>query len=225
MLHRDKRRIGAVCAIAGSALLVVGTYLHPVPTDPNDAVAAFTEYAADQLWIASHLMQLAGVTLMLVALIVLAQLQEVRAGAVWYSVASGGAIACLAVATALQAVDGIALKRIVNVWLTAPIAQKGAAFYAALAVRQVEVGLASTLSLLLGLTVTLYGLAMLGDGAFPRWLAGLAVLGGTATAVSGVVMAYTAFSALEMMISMPASWVLLLWIVMTGVWMWRSGEG
>ena len=32
--------------------------------DPNDAVAAFTEYAADQLWGASHLMQLAGLTLM-----------------------------------------------------------------------------------------------------------------------------------------------------------------
>src|SRR5229473_7189077 len=116
MLHRDKRRIGAVCAIAGSALLVVGTYLHPVPTDPNDAVAAFTEYAADRLWIASHLTQLAGVTLMLVALIFLAQKLESGSGTVWSRIAGGGAIASLAVATALQAVDGIALKAMVDAW-------------------------------------------------------------------------------------------------------------
>jgi hypothetical protein len=53
-----------MCAIAGSLLLLLGTYLHPMPADPNDAVAAFTEYAADRLWVASHLTQLAGVTLM-----------------------------------------------------------------------------------------------------------------------------------------------------------------
>jgi hypothetical protein len=40
--------------------------------DPNEAIAAFTEYAADQLWVASHLTQLAGVTLMLAALLFLA---------------------------------------------------------------------------------------------------------------------------------------------------------
>jgi len=43
-----KRRIRATCAIAGSVSLFVGTYLHPMQADPNDAVSAFTEYAADQ---------------------------------------------------------------------------------------------------------------------------------------------------------------------------------
>jgi hypothetical protein len=51
-------------------------------------------------------------------------------------------------------------------WSNAPPAQKEVAFYAALAVRQVEVGLASTLSLVLGLTVTAYGMALLADRAF-----------------------------------------------------------
>jgi hypothetical protein len=88
-------------------MLFVGTYLHPLEADPNEAVAAFTEYAADHLWVASHLTQLAGVALMVAALLYLAQQLESMGGTGWARIAAGGAIASLAVATALQAVDGL----------------------------------------------------------------------------------------------------------------------
>jgi len=77
MESRSASRMGAVCAIAGSALLFVGTYLHPLGADPNEAVAAFTEYAADRLWVASRLTQLAGFALMVGALLVLTRQLEV----------------------------------------------------------------------------------------------------------------------------------------------------
>jgi hypothetical protein len=32
-----ERQAAAVCAIGGSFLLPIGTFLHPVPADPNDA--------------------------------------------------------------------------------------------------------------------------------------------------------------------------------------------
>src|SRR5207249_1064005 len=73
-------RIGATCAITGSVLLFVGTYLHPMGADPNQAVAAFTEYAADNLWVASHLTQLAGVALMVAALLLLAHQLRMGSG-------------------------------------------------------------------------------------------------------------------------------------------------
>jgi hypothetical protein len=223
MSRRSVGRIGGTCAIAGSLLLLLGTYLHPMPADPNDAVAAFTEYAADRLWVASHLTQLAGVTLMVAALLFLAQKLESGSGTVWSRIAGGGAIACLAVATALQAVDGIALKAMVDAWAAAPPAQKEIAFYAAFAVRQVEVGLASTLSLLLGLTVSIYAIALLDDHTYPKWVGGLAIVGGVPTTVAGVVMAYTGFSGPAMAINMPASSVLLVWMLILGVFMWRRG--
>jgi uncharacterized membrane protein YhaH (DUF805 family) len=116
--------------------------------DPNEAGAAFSEYAADRLWIASHLTQLLGIVLMVAALMLLARQLETAGGSGWPGLAAGLAIASLAVATALQAVDGIALKRMVNAWSNTPAAQKKVALYAAFAVRQVEVGLASTLSLI-----------------------------------------------------------------------------
>ena len=56
-------KLGAVCAVLGAVVLFIGTSLHPMKADPNDPVEAFPEYAADELWVASHLTQLAGVAL------------------------------------------------------------------------------------------------------------------------------------------------------------------
>src|SRR5271156_2199671 len=189
MGSRGASKIGATCAIAGSILLFVGTYLHPMGADPNDPVAAFTEYAADRLWVASHLTQLAGVALMAAALLFLTQQLEAGRGAGWSRITAGGAIASVAVAAVLQSVDGIALKVMVDAWAAAPAAQREGAFHAAFAVRQIEVGLASMLSLSLGLTVTVCGAALIADGTYPIWVGRLAILGGVPTIVAGVVMA------------------------------------
>jgi len=204
-------------------LLFVGTYLHPMGADPNQAVAAFTEYAADHLWVASHLTQLAGVSLMVAALLLLAQQLRMGSGTAWAGVAAGGAIASLAVAVALQAVDGIALKLMVDAWTAAPAAQKEGVFHAAFAVRQIEIGLASMVSLSMGLTAALYGEALLVDQTYPKWVGGLALIGGVPTMVAGVVIAYTGFSGLAMAINMPANFLLLVWMLTLGVLMWRRG--
>jgi len=67
-------RRASVAAFGGALLLFGGTILHPSGADPNDAVAAFSEYADDQWWIASHLMQLLGLALIVCALIQLSRL-------------------------------------------------------------------------------------------------------------------------------------------------------
>ena len=160
---------------------------------------------------------------MVAALLFLAhQLESVR-GTGWARLAAGGAIASLAVTTVLQAVDGVALKVMVDAWAAAPAAQKEVIFHAAFAVRQVEIGLASVLSLLFGLTVTGYGVALLVDKAYPKWMGGLAIVGGVPTMVAGVVMAYTGFSGLAMAINMSANALLLVWMCTLGVCMWRRG--
>jgi hypothetical protein len=176
MSSRAEKRIGATCAVAGSALLFIGTYLHPMQADPNDPIAAFTEYAADGLWVASHLTQFAGVAVIVAALLLVARHLELRTRTTSARIAAAGAVASLAVAAALQAVDGIALKYMVDAWASAPPSQKETVFHAAFAIRQVEIGLASMLSLLLGLTATVYGGALLVDGAYPKWVSVLAVV-------------------------------------------------
>ena len=219
MQHRNASKAGATCAIAGAALLCAGTYLHPMEANPNEPVAAFTEYAADDFWVFSHLMQLAGVASMVAALLCLTTVLEVRRGSGIARVAAGGAIASLALAAALQAVDGIALKNMVDAWAAAPASQKGEVFHAAFAVRQIEVGLASMAILSFGLTTTLYGVALIGARIYPTWFAALAMVSGIPMIASGVVMAYSGFSGLSMAINMPASAILLVRMLTLGVLM------
>jgi F0F1-type ATP synthase membrane subunit c/vacuolar-type H+-ATPase subunit K len=56
---------------------------------------------------------------------------------------------------------------------------------------------------------------------FPRWLAWLGLLGGLGTVAAGIAQAYTGFSGLAMMLSMPSGSILLLWAVLTGAYLWR----
>lgn len=216
-------RVGATCSILGVGLLVIGTYLHPMEADPNVPAAAFAEYAADNLWVASHLTQLVGVAAMVVALLLFADNLESRGGSKVAKVAAAGAITSLALAAVLQAIDGIALKAMVNAWAAAPELQRDGIFYAVFAVRQLEIGLASMFSLSMGFTATMFGIALIGDHAYPKWFACLAIIGGLPTWGAGIAIAYTGFSGLSMAINMPANILLLFWMLLLGGFMWRQG--
>ncbi len=224
MSHAGERRVAAIAALAGSVLLFVGTYLHPMEADPNDAPAAFAEYAADRLWVASHLTQLAGVVLMVGVLVLVSWMMRRGPAAGWALLGAIGAVSNLAVTAALQAVDGVALKVMVDTWTAAPEEDKAALFQAAFGVRQIEVGLAAIVALLFGTTVTMYGIAFVVDRSLPRWLGWLAIAAGVPMAVAGVVMAYTGFSRLAMAISMPAGSLILLWMIALGVMIWRHAR-
>jgi len=154
------------------------------------------------------------------ALLLLTRQLEAGRGAAWARLTAGGAVASLAVAAALQAVDGVALKVMVDAWAAARADQQAGAFQAAFAVRQIEVGLASMLSLALGLTATLSGAMLLVDRTYPRWLAGLAIAGGVPTVIAGVEIAHSGFSDLSMAINMPANSLLLAWMLLLGAYMW-----
>jgi len=190
--------------------------------DPNVPLAAFTEYAADRHWLASHLIQLAGVALMATALVLLSRVMEGGTADATAFLGSCGAIASLAVASALQAVDGVALKSMVNAWAAASADQKEMLFNAAFAVRQIEIGLASMTALLSGLTISIYGIALMRDLRFPKLLGVTAVVGGIPTAIAGVVMAYSGFSDLAMNINLPANSLVLCWMIVLGVYVWRE---
>ncbi|MET0154398.1 MAG: hypothetical protein ABW298_17545 [Candidatus Binatia bacterium] len=214
-------RLGATAAISGTVLLFIATLLHPMSADPNDSAAAFVEYAADRLWVASHLGQFAGIALLCVALVALGDAMEPGVPTAWARIGVVGTAASLAAAAALQAVDGVALKVMVDRWMQASGEARESAFEGAFAVRQIEVGLASLLSMLFGLTITSFGVSMSFSRRFPAWLAWLGLAGGLGTLAAGVAQAYTGFSALAMMLSMSAGSILLLWAVLIGAYLWR----
>ena len=202
-------------------MLMAGTALHPLGADPGDAGAAFTEYAADEHWVASHLGQFLGIALMFVGLVALSDtLNDERCA--WLSklgVFVGAST--LATAAVLQAVDGVALKVLVDAWVSAAEEQKQSAFQAALAVRQIEVGVASFTALLFGTVFILFGIAIALSDGYLSWLGWLGVLGGTGTVVGGLLVAFTGFSTTAMNVATPFNLVLVIWMVVIGVLMWR----
>ena len=215
-------RTGSLAAISGAVILLIGTIMHPGGAEPNMPVDAFTEYAASQTWVASHLLQLLGVILVVAVLVLLARSMADGPAAEWATLGLTGAGAILALSGALQAVDGVALKVMVDSWASRPEPEKTAIFQAALGVRQIEIGLASITSLIMGLTVVLYGIALLIDWRFPRWIGAIALAGGAPMAVAGVVIAYTGFSDLAMIFNMAAGLLLIVWMVGLGVYGWRQ---
>jgi hypothetical protein len=108
---------------------------------------------------------------------------------------------------------GWALEAMVDAWAVTAAEQKELAFHVAFAVGQVEIGLASMASLMFGITATVYGLALLLEHVYPKWLGALAFIGGMSMMFAGVVMAYTGFSRLAMAINMSASSFLLVWVL------------
>jgi hypothetical protein len=219
--HPIPSKVGPVAAIAGAFLLLIGTWMHPMDADPNVPIAAFTEYAAAHHWVAGHLMQLFGVLLMSAALILLLRRLFDGPAVQWSVLASAGVVTSLAAAAALQAVDGIALKVMVDSWAAAPASGKPLFLQTAFAVREIEIGLASVTSLLFGLTVSTYGGALWLDGRYPRWITALALAGGVPTAIAGIAIAFTGFSNLAMGLNLPAGIMLLLLMFFVGIYGWN----
>jgi hypothetical protein len=114
--NQSLARFGAIAAFVGSSLLFVSTLLHPSQSDPNIPLAAFVEYAANSVWVWSHLGQFAGVVGLGMSLVAFPATFEPGRGAAWAHMGLVGTVAIVAVAAALQAVDGVALKVLVDRW-------------------------------------------------------------------------------------------------------------
>lgn len=217
-----KNKLGPASSVLGVILLFIGTVLHPMHANPNDALAAFTEYAADPDWQTTHLLQLAGVLGIVIGLILFANKLDVKGDSGLVKLSIVGATISAALAAVLQAVDGVALKMMVDAWVAAAEADKPGLFHATLAVRQIEVGMASMFCLAIGFTAVMFSVVIATEKQFPRWLAVMGGLGGLATGVAGVVIAHTGFSALAMQINLPANLLLMAWVLALAVYQWRS---
>lgn len=214
-------KMSTITGIAGAVILFIGTLLHPLEADPHDPQAAFIEYASHHPWVVVHLIQLLGIALIIFSLVLLSKIMARGKTETSAQLGTVGATTSLAIAIALQAVDGVTLKVMVDHWAIAQSTDKEILFYAAFGVRQLEVGLASMLSLILGITAGIYGIAQNSHRDFPAWLGWLAIFGGLSTAAAGIVMAETGFSKTAMLINMPSNFLLLIWITLTGIWVWK----
>ncbi len=219
--NRLTARVGAVLFLLSLVVLVISTQLHTAHENPMDNPAVFREYAQSDLWIAVHLGQFVGFLLVVGGLVALYFPLATRADAA-AAVARFGLAAAVTTGasfTILQAVDGIALKRAVDAWASAPPDQQVAAFAAAEAIRWIEIGVNSLSFSLVGLTLVIYGIALALSSVYPRWLGLLTAAAGVAHIIRGVGVSYEGFvPSIAALIGLA---LLAVWTVIMAVMMWR----
>src|SRR5215203_3495344 len=156
-------------------------------------------------------------------------------GALYYSITTkqerGAAVARFGLAavvltaatfTMLQAVDGVALKWAVDAWAGATAEQKTATFAAAEALRWTEYAVQSFFTILLGLTLILYGLAIALGSVYPRWLGLIAIVSGVAWITHGVRVPYVGL--FDSIGEAVGSLLLYSWTFIMAFVMWRKSS-
>ncbi len=185
----------SVLTLSGALLLsgiavnaVQRMIFHPAGEEDNHE-AIFTEYAASDAWVATHVAEFVLVLVALAGLLVLGHALG-RETPYLALLAAGALIASGAVWTALQAVDGITLKQTVDAWVAASGPEKATRYADAETTRWMEWGLQGYFRILLGMAFLLLGLAIIGSRLVRSWLGVLLAVGGLMSVATGFSIGY-----------------------------------
>jgi len=219
--------MGAVAFIVGFVIIIVSTIFHASTHDINDNVLTFPVYAASETWIAAHIGQLAGVLLVFAGgFVVLSKFLAQSLSSIAVSLAwLGLSVAILAAGTftILQGVDGVALKRAVDSWASAPDQEKVVAFRVAEGIRWLEQGINSMFRILQGAVAMIFGASILFSRLLAKWIGAFGIFAGATTVIAGVGVAYLGFVDLPV-IGLVATAASFIWLIILGVFMWRKSD-
>jgi hypothetical protein len=244
-LERPMLRMGSISFLAGLAIAVVSTFIfHPSGTGEElmNNPFIFAVYAEDDLWIATHIGQFAGLLLIyaggFVALFRL--LSRSDSGTVASALAWFGLVTSILTASALtilQALDGIALKIAVDTWYAIPSSpsasseagngggregEKAIALRVAEGLRWTEWGIQAYYRMLQGAIALIFGVAIAKSAILSRWIGAVGIAAGVAGIAAGVVTAYVGFSSVRDPVADLSTLLLYPWIIILGIFMWRK---
>jgi hypothetical protein len=220
---RTVLRSGAIAGGSGLVLQIILEHFHPHHAQPNNSLAAFTEYAHATGWTAVHVGQFFGTVLIAFALLVLCRSlgrQPGLAGAF----ASAGGIAVVVVASVFavqMAVDGVALKHAVDSWASATGTAKTSAFQVAEGVRWLEKGLSGFFHFMNGTALLGLGLSIVSGRTYRSWSGWVAIAAGIGFLAGGASTAAGGFSMKAAMILQPSLLLLAVFLVGSYVSIWR----
>jgi hypothetical protein len=218
---RNPLRLPAALLISGQLLYIGVTQLH-AGGDANDHHSIFEHYAEDRIWGFVHLGQFLAVALLVAGLWALRHALEGRSR--WVDeLGRLGALAgvvALALYGALQAVDGVALKQAVTAWANSPAAEQTARFASAESIRWLEWGMRSYHDFALGLSLLLFGAAIVSSTSTPRTIGWLMVLSAAAYFSQGWIAGTDGFTPAQS-IGIVSAWALCVaWMTWLAFWAW-----
>lgn len=211
--HRGALTLSGALLLGGFVVNAIQRGLfHPTGAE-DDHEAIFTEYAASDAWVATHLAEFILVLVALAGLLVLCRTlrQETPYLAL---LAAGALLASSAMWAVLQAVDGVTLKQAVEDWAAASGTDKASRFADAETVRWTEWGLQSYFRVLLGLALLLLSAAMVLGRLVPSWLGVVLGVGGLLSLAIGFSVGYEGLeSGLQDTLGLAFQLVVLVFIV------------
>ena len=219
-------RVPATLVFGGVLISLVVGFFHPDRAPANDHAAAFAEYAHSDAWIAVHLGQFVGMTVLIAGLLALFLVLDARPGRSVWAGPFGAVAAVLALGLygVLQAVDGVALKHAVDAWVAAPATEKAARFASAESIRWLEWSVRSYHSYLLGASFLLYGAVVARTVVVPRPIGYVMGLSGLAYIAQGWVIGSEGFSPTNAVPTLAGIVLVLTWSVWLLAKAWRDAS-
>jgi len=218
-------RIGSIAAIVGSLAGLVGNLIHPA-TPIRDQQGIARVIADSSSWTPIHLVIVAGIMLMLGALVALDH--SIRGGVAGalarFGLAAG--VAGIAVGLILVILDGVAAKQLAEEWAKAPADEQATALRVVLANETINFALASLFNILFaGVTFILFGLAVALSDVYPRWLGWVVVGAGVGSIGAGLVQAFARVpTTASFVLTIIGPTVITLWLFVMGMLLARKAR-
>jgi hypothetical protein len=192
--RRPQVRLAGATLSAGVLVSTVAEVIHPHHEPANDHPRVFAEYAASTTWTWVHYLQFgAALTVIIGFLLLHAAITAYGRDSTLARLGSATAVATLAVFAVNMAIDGIALKRSVEAWVTASPDEQSTRFASAETVRWLEWGANAFFQILLGSTVILFGLAIVRTAVVATVLGWTAAGAGIGLVANGMLTGYDGF--------------------------------
>jgi hypothetical protein len=177
--------------LVGFVLNTLVTLLWHPGGDENNHPKIFTDYAESGGWVATHFAQFICVLIALAGLLFLYRALSARDGVTPLAkLAVGATVMTAGVWAVLQALDGVALKQAVDAWVDASGGAKADRFHDAETLRWTEWGFQGYFRVSLGLTLALFGSALVLSRVVAGWVGWVAIGAGVVSAAIGVDVAY-----------------------------------
>ena len=225
--ERESLRWGAVCAIAGGLLAIIGNVLHPrpEPTQILDPAAYVHEVADAPLWVFAHVDLIVVSILFLLAWVALAHSISTSRAAGLARFALAVALVDTIVHIITLIIDGVVMRNAADAYLTTPVDSQPAALAAFGALFQLLFGLFDGWELLWGFTFVLFGLAVVRSGSYPAWLGWIGVVGGVVLSAIGLTDIVIGSTELTFLALFPAAAAIVsVWLMAVGVLMWKRAS-
>ena len=222
MLDRSVLRWGGLAAVVGSVIAFVFNLLHPRSSAaPGNVEAELELVAGSDIWLFDHYMLAWAIGLSVTGLIAIGWSLREGPSASWGRFALAHAIAGGVVGFVTVLVDGMGQKSVATAWAANPGPETLAA---ATAVSEVSVALFTGLAgSLFGFAPIFFGIALLADDGYAKWLGWLPIASGTLGVIVSSMQFLGGLSNLSANFLFPiASLAFTVWIAIMGWRLWKG---